>query len=98
MAEMLAMLFMPPFLPPTPLPPSLSLHSLYFLTCTPLLSPQTMSSVFEVAGDVVRPKVAHDLMRLIAEGSGGDDDEADKQLRLSAVRVTERQGRDDPRV
>ncbi|CAI5483683.1 unnamed protein product [Closterium sp. Yama58-4] len=46
---------------------------------------QTMNSVFEVAGDVVRPKVAHDLMRLIAEGSGGDNDDADSRLRSSAV-------------
>lgn len=46
---------------------------------------QTMNSVFELAGDLVRPKVAHDLMRLIAEGNGEDDDDADNLLRSSAV-------------
>eukprot|EP00271_Cylindrocystis_brebissonii_P016774 TRINITY_DN4125_c0_g1_i1.p1 TRINITY_DN4125_c0_g1~~TRINITY_DN4125_c0_g1_i1.p1 ORF type:complete len:1046 (-),score=195.55 TRINITY_DN4125_c0_g1_i1:795-3932(-) len=48
---------------------------------------QSMNSVFELAGDLVRPKVAHDLMRLIAEGSGGDgdDSDADTRLRSSAV-------------
>ena len=30
-------------------------------------------------------KVAHNLMRLIAEGFGEDDDAADSQLRSSAV-------------
>ena len=43
--------------------------------------------------------IVHCVVCFVAEGSGvGDDDKADKQLRLSAVRVTERQGRDDPRV
>lgn len=28
---------------------------------------QTMNSVFEVGGDLVRPEIAHNLMRLIAE-------------------------------
>eukprot|EP00897_Mesotaenium_endlicherianum_P006964 jgi/Mesen1/6296/ME000325S05437 len=47
---------------------------------------QTMNAVFELAGDLVKPKVAHDLMRLIAEGSG-DDDDADNDIssRSSAV-------------
>lgn len=46
---------------------------------------QTMNKVFEHAGDLVNRKVVHNLMRLIAEGFGEDDDAADSQLRLSAV-------------
>ncbi|CAI5501348.1 unnamed protein product [Closterium sp. Naga37s-1] len=69
----------PPPFPPLPLPPPPPAPSF-----TPFRG-QTMNSVFEVAGDVVRPKVAHDLMRLIAEGSGGDNDDADSRLRSSAV-------------
>lgn len=46
---------------------------------------QTMNKVFEHAGDLVNVKVAHNLMRLIAEGFGDDNDAADSLLRLSAV-------------
>ncbi|PPS15486.1 hypothetical protein GOBAR_AA05086 [Gossypium barbadense] len=46
---------------------------------------QTMNKVFEHAGDLVNIKVAHNLMRLIAEGFGEDDNTADSQLRSSAV-------------
>ncbi|MBA0744204.1 hypothetical protein Gogos_006839 [Gossypium gossypioides] len=46
---------------------------------------QTMNRVFEHAGDLVNIKVAHNLMRLIAEGFGEDDDNADSKLRSSAV-------------
>ncbi|KAG7955601.1 hypothetical protein I3843_11G080700 [Carya illinoinensis] len=46
---------------------------------------QTMNKVFEYAGDLVNVKVAHNLMRLIAEGFGEEDDAADSQLRSSAV-------------
>ncbi|TKY70188.1 AP-4 complex subunit epsilon [Spatholobus suberectus] len=46
---------------------------------------QTMNKVFEHAGDLVNIKVAHNLMRLIAEGFGEDNDAADSQLRSSAV-------------
>ncbi|GAB2273023.1 hypothetical protein Dimus_007835 [Dionaea muscipula] len=46
---------------------------------------QTMNKVFQHAGDLVNIKVAHNLMRLIAEGFGDDDDGADSLLRLSAV-------------
>ncbi|KAF8103887.1 hypothetical protein N665_0183s0062 [Sinapis alba] len=46
---------------------------------------QIMNKVFEHAGDLVNIKVAHNLMRLIAEGFGEDDDDADNKLRLSAV-------------
>ncbi|KAL2517322.1 AP-4 complex subunit epsilon [Abeliophyllum distichum] len=46
---------------------------------------QTMNKVFEHAGDLVNTKVAHNLMRLIAEGFGEDDNTADSQLRSSAV-------------
>ncbi|KAL0447645.1 UNVERIFIED_CONTAM: AP-4 complex subunit epsilon [Sesamum latifolium] len=46
---------------------------------------QTMNKVFEHAGDLVNTKVAHNLMRLIAEGFGEDDDTVDSQLRSSAV-------------
>lgn len=44
-----------------------------------------MNRVFEHAGDLVNAKVAHNLMHLIAEGFGEDDDTADSQLRSSAV-------------
>lgn len=50
-----------------------------------LFVPQTMNKVFEHAGDLVNVKVAHNLMRLIAEGFGEDDETADTQLRSSAV-------------
>lgn len=50
-----------------------------------VFTPQTMNKVFEHAGDLVNIKVAHNLMRLIAEGFGEDDDNADSQLRSSAV-------------
>ncbi|XP_022981282.1 AP-4 complex subunit epsilon-like [Cucurbita maxima] len=46
---------------------------------------QTINKVFEHAGDLVNIKVAHDLMRLIAEGFGDDGDTVDNQLRSSAV-------------
>nr|GMD94408.1 AP-4 complex subunit epsilon [Ipomoea batatas] len=46
---------------------------------------QTMNKVFEHAGDLVNVKVAHNLMRLIAEGFGEDDNSADSLLRSSAV-------------
>jgi hypothetical protein len=42
---------------------------------------QTMNQVFELAGDLVPAKVAHDLMRLLAKGAGEDDVEADSLLR-----------------
>jgi AP-4 complex subunit epsilon-1 len=47
-----------------------------------------MNQVFEHAGDLVPPKVAHDLMRLIAEGAGEEDEDADSQLRSSAICIT----------
>ncbi|XP_072969277.1 AP-4 complex subunit epsilon [Typha angustifolia] len=46
---------------------------------------QTMNKVFKHAGDLVNIRVAHNLMRLIAEGFGEDDEDADSQLRSSAV-------------
>ncbi|CAL0331637.1 unnamed protein product [Lupinus luteus] len=46
---------------------------------------QTINKVFEHAGDVVNIKVAHNLMRLIADGFGEDDDTKSSQLRSSAV-------------
>ncbi|OQS01668.1 AP-4 complex subunit epsilon [Achlya hypogyna] len=45
---------------------------------------QTMTDVFELGGDLVKVEVAHNLMRLIAEGSG-DDEEQDMELRRDAV-------------
>ena len=44
-----------------------------------------MNQVFELAGDLVSTKVAHDLMRLLAKGAGEDDEEADSLLGSSAV-------------
>lgn len=46
---------------------------------------QIMNKVFEHAGDLVNVRVAHNLMRLIAEGFGEDDEGAYSQLRSSAV-------------
>ncbi|CAN0334943.1 unnamed protein product [Ascophyllum nodosum] len=44
-----------------------------------------ITRVFRLAGDMVKPEVAHNLMQqLIAEGSG-EDEEADEQLRREAV-------------
>ena len=45
---------------------------------------RTMTTVFELGGDLVKPEVANNLMRLIAEGTGEDDD-ADEELRSEAV-------------
>ncbi|KDO29264.1 hypothetical protein SPRG_19925 [Saprolegnia parasitica CBS 223.65] len=45
---------------------------------------QTMTDVFELGGELVKVEVAHNLMRLIAEGSG-DDEEQDMELRRDAV-------------
>lgn len=41
--------------------------------------------VFELGGEVVPAPLAHNLMRLIAEGAGEDDALADTQLRRQAV-------------
>lgn len=46
---------------------------------------QTMNSVFERGGDLVSLDVAHNFMRLIAEGPSGDEDQ-DNQLRAYACR------------
>jgi AP-4 complex subunit epsilon-1 len=45
---------------------------------------ETMTTVFEMGGDLVRPEVAQNLLRLIGEGSGEDDD-GDITLRRDAV-------------
>lgn len=42
--------------------------------------------VFELGGDVVSPQLANNLMKLIAEGAGEDDQQADTELRAQAVR------------
>eukprot|EP00884_Botryococcus_braunii_P007982 jgi/Botrbrau1/17185/Bobra.0157s0076.1 len=44
-----------------------------------------MNQVFELGGEVVPAPMAHNLMRLIAEGGGEDDEAADMQLRRQAV-------------
>ena len=44
----------------------------------------TMVSVFESAGDLVRPEVALNLCNLVAEG-GGESEDADRALRVDAV-------------
>ena len=41
--------------------------------------------VFEIGGDVVPSNMAHNLMRLVAEGAGEDDEAADAELRAQAV-------------
>lgn len=45
----------------------------------------TINELFEVAGDLIPSKVADNLMRLIAEGTGEDGDEGDTELRSSAA-------------
>ena len=42
--------------------------------------------VFELGGDVVSPQLANNLMKLIAEGAGEEDEQADTELRAQAVR------------
>jgi AP-4 complex subunit epsilon-1 len=44
----------------------------------------TMNKVFLLGGDLVRAEVANNLMRLLAEGAGGDEN-ADNELRAQAV-------------
>tara|TARA_B100000524_G_C23634057_1_gene364260 strand:- start:377 stop:1489 length:1113 start_codon:yes stop_codon:yes gene_type:complete len=44
---------------------------------------ETMNAVFELGGELVRADLAHNLMRLIAEGLGEDDD-ADMAMRAFA--------------
>ena len=43
-----------------------------------------MNAVFELGGELVRPDIAHNLMRLIAEGSG-EDEAADMAMRTYAA-------------
>lgn len=45
---------------------------------------RTMTTVFELGGDLVQAEVAENLITLLAEGSG-DDDEADEALRQEAA-------------
>ena len=45
---------------------------------------RTMNAVFELGGELVRPDIAHNLMRLIAEGSG-EDEAADMAMRKYAA-------------
>ena len=65
----------PPFSPPS-LPPSLPPPPL-------LLPPSLLPPSLPAGGNLVRREVAHNLMRLIAEGT--DDEEADMELRQDAV-------------
>ena len=44
-----------------------------------------LAQVFELGGEVVQPALAHSLMRLIAEGAGEDNEQADAELRGQAV-------------
>eukprot|EP00051_Salpingoeca_urceolata_P028400 m.486657 g.486657 ORF g.486657 m.486657 type:complete len:1260 (-) comp24542_c0_seq1:51-3830(-) len=44
---------------------------------------ETMNSLFEIGGDLVQPDVAHNLMRLIAEGT--EDEQVDQGLRVFAA-------------
>eukprot|EP00592_Proboscia_alata_P006091 CAMPEP_0194355278 /NCGR_PEP_ID=MMETSP0174-20130528/3214_1 /TAXON_ID=216777 /ORGANISM="Proboscia alata, Strain PI-D3" /LENGTH=1060 /DNA_ID=CAMNT_0039124499 /DNA_START=84 /DNA_END=3266 /DNA_ORIENTATION=+ len=48
----------------------------------------SVTSLFEISGDLVKPEVAHNLMSLIAEGSGDEEDEeSDMALRQNAVEL-----------
>lgn len=44
-----------------------------------------MTTAFELGGELIKPEVAKNLMRLIAEGSGGDDDDLDLSTRIEVV-------------
>ena len=44
----------------------------------------TMTTVFELGGDLVRPEVSQNLIRLVAEGAG-ESEAADEALRREAV-------------
>ena len=44
-----------------------------------------MNKVFEHAGDLVNIRMARNLMQLIAEGFGEEDEDADSQLRSFVV-------------
>lgn len=44
-----------------------------------------MVQVFELGGTVTAPALADNLMRLIAEGAGTDDEAADNELRVQAA-------------
>lgn len=46
---------------------------------------QVMTQVFELGGDLVKMETASGLMRLIAEGGGEDDEEADNAMRQEVV-------------
>lgn len=48
---------------------------------------QSITKLFEVSGDMVKPEVAQNLMSLLAEGTGADDEEADMLLRQNAVEL-----------
>ena len=48
---------------------------------------ETVSRVFRLAGDLVASKVAHNLMRLIAEGIDSGDEIAEKEFRIKAVTI-----------
>lgn len=50
------------------------------------MPPIWYAQVFELGGDVVSPQLANSLMRLIGEGGGEEDEQADTQLRAQAVR------------
>lgn len=49
----------------------------------------TITSLFEISGDLVKREIAQNLMSLIAEGTGTDDDDetADLNLRRNAVEL-----------
>ena len=47
----------------------------------------TVSRVFRLAGDLVAPKVAHNLLRLIAEGIDSGNEEVEKEFRVQAVTI-----------
>lgn len=50
------------------------------------MTPACYAQVFELGGDVVSPQLANSLMRLIGEGGGEEDEQADTELRAQAVR------------
>lgn len=46
---------------------------------------EVMNNVFRLGGDAVDPVLGSNIMRIIAEGAGDDDEQADAELRSNAV-------------
>ena len=54
-------------------------------TFPPMYRRSGCAQVFELGGDAIPLKMAHNLTRLIAEGAGEGDDAADSEMRAEVV-------------